>query len=263
MTQTVTTPAAPTMSHLFIEQVNQKPNQAALHVMQGDTPVAYTWGELADWVWRWTAALARRGVAIGDRVAHWSENRVEWVIMDLAIQACGAVHVPLHATLSGQQAADQIKHSGAIAVVFASKNNAEALAPHAGAIAQALGKAPAWISYAPVQDKRLSGVATIKQLAADLDSDEGRQIFESRVDEMDPMATTSILYSSGTTGEPKGVELTQHNLVSNAWALAHSFGEQPLETRLNFLPFSHIFGRTCDLNSWIVRGSHLALAQKP
>ncbi len=71
----------------------------------------------------------------------------------------------------------------------------------------------------------------------------------------------TILYTSGTTGEPKGVMLTQQNLSSNAQAMAENYGEAEQEVKLNMLPLSHIFARTCDLYAWLVRGSTLALAQ--
>jgi long-chain acyl-CoA synthetase len=71
----------------------------------------------------------------------------------------------------------------------------------------------------------------------------------------------TILYTSGTTGEPKGVMLTQANLVSNALAASEQFDIEPDEVRLSFLPLSHIFARTCDLYTWIETGVELALAE--
>src|SRR3989304_7636356 len=78
-----------------------------------------TWGELADDVDRMAAAISAIGVRPGDRVAQVSENRYEWIITDLALHVAGAVHVPIHATLSGEQIAEQIAMAGA-RVVFVS-----------------------------------------------------------------------------------------------------------------------------------------------
>ncbi|MCP3693863.1 MAG: AMP-binding protein, partial [Planctomycetaceae bacterium] len=75
----------------------------------------------------------------------------------------------------------------------------------------------------------------------------------------DSLAT--ILYTSGTTGDPKGVMLTQENLVSNAAGTLESFGQEPGDVRLGFLPLSHIFARTCDLYTWLFGGTELALAE--
>jgi long-chain acyl-CoA synthetase len=86
---------------------------------------------------------------------------------------------------------------------------------------------------------------------------------------LDPGSVATILYTSGTTGEPKGVMLTQANLISNAVSTVEMFrsDEEPRrddysdKVRLNFLPLSHIFARTCDLYIWLVEGSQLAIAE--
>jgi long-chain acyl-CoA synthetase len=86
---------------------------------------------------------------------------------------------------------------------------------------------------------------------------------------LDPTSVATILYTSGTTGEPKGVMLTQANLISNAVSTVQMFradDDPPRDdysdkVRLNFLPLSHIFARTCDLYIWLVEGSQLAIAE--
>src|SRR3954453_4403491 len=108
-----------TIAEFLAQSASERAGDLALgHVCDGQVQW-HTWQEV------WTAAqllaaeLQAAGVAPGDRVAQVSENRYEWVITDLALHLMGAVHVPIHVTLSGQQIAEQIRDSGA-KVVFAS-----------------------------------------------------------------------------------------------------------------------------------------------
>ena len=87
-----------------------------------------TWQEVADDAARLAETIAAAGIAPGDRVAHVSENRYEWIITDLALHLAGAVHVPNHVTLSPSQIAEQITDCGA-KLVFVS--NRELLAKFA------------------------------------------------------------------------------------------------------------------------------------
>ncbi|MEM7313155.1 MAG: AMP-binding protein, partial [Planctomycetota bacterium] len=166
----------------------------------------------------------------------------------------GAVHVPIHGTLSPRQAADQLVHSES---KFAIIEN-EALNKSVAAFQNEFPGDLKIASYEQLADKSCPVMA---DMLVKGDAANGRQLAETTAAEIDHDAVTTILYTSGTTGEPKGIMLSQRNLVSNAVSIVESFTDQPLEVRLNFLPLSHIFGRMCDLYTWLVRGSELALTQ--
>ncbi|MEC9148870.1 MAG: AMP-binding protein, partial [Planctomycetota bacterium] len=72
---------------------------------------------------------------------------------------------------------------------------------------------------------------------------------------------TTILYTSGTTGAPKGVMLSQRNLLSNIQSILEVLPLYTTDVRVGFLPFSHIFARTCDLYTWLASGCQLVLAK--
>jgi long-chain acyl-CoA synthetase len=104
-------------------------------------------------------------------------------------------------------------------------------------------------------------VAALAELQAGADLQKGIDAACRTRKETRPDSLVTILYTSGTTGEPKGVMLTQGNLATNCCATIEAFGERQNQLRVNFLPLSHIFARTCDLYLWVAEGSRLALAE--
>ncbi|MCA9270471.1 MAG: long-chain fatty acid--CoA ligase [Planctomycetales bacterium] len=248
-----------TLVDLFRRRVDRSWGNPALLIKRGGQFCAVTWNQLRDDVDRFAAALVSLGVEPGDRVAQLSENRYEWIAADLAIMSAGGVHVPIHASLTGPQVAFQIRDSGCRVALVSTAAQAEKLSRVAAELPQDV----AFVSYDRV-DVSIGGafVQTLAEaeacdveglLAANVD------LFSGAIRSPDSLAT--ILYTSGTTGEPKGVCLTHRNLVSNALATLAMFRQEESDVRINFLPLSHIFARTCDLYIWIASGSQLGLAE--
>jgi long-chain acyl-CoA synthetase len=247
-----------TILGLFVGRVAQDATRTAIHIKRDGVYHALTWGQVAGDVRRAAAALVRLGVAPGDRVVQVSENRYEWIVTDLAVQMAGAVHTPVHAPLTGCQIAWQIRHSGARIVLVSNAEQARKLAESADDL-------PAGIAIFAFDacDVRVgsSPVGGWSQQTTAIEPAEGEEIQNRGLELVAPDSLATILYTSGTTGEPKGVMLTQRNLATNTLATLETFGEKADDVRLNFLPLSHIFARTCDMNTWIARGSQLALAE--
>lgn len=241
-----------TMVDWFRQRVEKDGRRTALLVKRQGQFQPVSWGELYEDARRLALALLQRHVGPGERVAHWSENRYEWIVTDLALMMIGAVHVPIHATLTGTQAAYQIRHSQARCVVISTAELAAKLAavidqlpPNLTCICwdaavERLGELP--VEYGP----RIMEQASSGNLG----------IYEGSGEDL-----ATILYTSGTTGEPKGVMLSQRNLVSNVEAVLAVLPQHQEEVRLCFLPLSHIFARTCDLYTWLAGGLVLALAE--
>jgi long-chain acyl-CoA synthetase len=249
---------ADTIIELLCRRIEASGDEPALGVKRDGQYHWLTWFEVAEQVSQAVAALVELGVQPGDRVVQVSENRHEWVIADFAIQMAGAIHVPIHPTLAGPQIAWQVRHSGA-SVAFVSGPE-QVVKLH-----QCNTDVPAnvrWISY-DACDEQPGGqnISRLADLVAGADPKRGQSAActARQVAKASDLAT--ILYTSGTTGEPKGVMLSQGNLASNACSTIGAFGHETDQVRLNFLPLSHIFARTCDLYAWLVEGSRLALAQ--
>lgn len=221
---TATATAAQTLPELFVATVRRRRHQPALGIIEGGKLTWHTWEDLGAAVEVRVRELTQRGILRGDLVVQIGPNSVEWVVNDMALHYIGAVHVPLHTTLSKSKQKELIAHCGAEHVIE-------------------LGKDCNKIKLGRRSSERI-----------------GKDIPPHSI--CGPQSLATILYTSGTTGEPRGVMLTQENLVSNTVALSEAVGSRN-ELRLVLLPFSHIYARTCDLYSWIHRGSQLILAENP
>ena len=120
--------AAPTLIGLFLERVARDGDRPALWLRHGEGCQSVSWRQLDADARRLAVGLMRWGVQPRDRVAQVSENRYEWIVVDLAIQLAGAVHVPAHAALSGTQLAQQIAHCDSRFVLLSNEEQAAKLA---------------------------------------------------------------------------------------------------------------------------------------
>ncbi len=226
------------------------PNSATFHTL--------SWNQLSKEVRRLAGGLCRAGIKPGDRVVQVSENRYEWILLDLAIHLVRGVHVALHASLSGQQIAWQITDSGANIVVLSTAGQINKLAAQGIALPHGLH----FYSYEHVEDE-IGGqpVLPFTELFAGIGKDTLDLIVREAVEQTRPDDLATILYTSGTTGEAKGVMLSHANLTSNAAGCCAAFETTIEDTRLSWLPLSHIFARTCDLYTWLIRASQLAVVE--
>ncbi|MBA2442499.1 MAG: long-chain fatty acid--CoA ligase [Rubrobacter sp.] len=191
--------------------------------------------ELYGKVESFAAGLAAMGVERGSRVALMSTNRPEWPVADLAVQSLGAVTVPVYPTLEAGQVAHILDDSGAgVAVVENEelRDRVESVRDRVSGLRDVIlmdGEAGEARSFGAVEEagsgSPLSGW------------EEGwRAIGREDV--------ATIIYTSGTTGLPKGVVLTQGNLLSNLEGIQRVMPTGPDDIFLSFLPLSHIFERT-------------------
>lgn len=251
--------ALPTnLAELFVQRWRSSGRRPAFWDRQeSGRYVDWSWDQLASRVLRLADALRQLEVQPGDRVVHLAENRTHWVLVDLALPLVQAVHVPIHASLAGPQILQQLVDCGARLAVISTAQQAQKLSACGARIPSGLrlvGMDPA------IPDLTGHPVAWIEELMQQADEDRGRQWAEQAVQQLTPNSYATILYTSGTTGEPKGVVLTHANLVSNALGVCRAFGLGDDELRLTVLPLSHIFARTCDLYTWLATGHQLALA---
>ncbi|MEM9351380.1 MAG: AMP-dependent synthetase/ligase [Planctomycetota bacterium] len=213
----------------FLAAAASDRDRPALAAVESGQLVWRSWGQVLLDVRRVAGGIAARDIQPGDRVAQTAPNCYGWVIADLAILSLGAVHVPLHASSTNEQIRQQIEHSGAkLLLTDDSAGQRDLAVPR--------------LSHGELFHGSSTSTAALG-------------------DGLGPDSLATILYTSGTTGEPRGVMLTHSNLVSNAVALVEAVATGSNEVRLCLLPLSHIYARTCDLYTWLVRGSRLVLAE--
>lgn len=258
-----------TIPELFACRVVADRDRAALWFKREGQFHSLTWWEVSQRVSCLASMLQQFGVQLGDRVVLLSENRLEWVLADLAIQSLGAINVPIHAPLTGEQISWQIVDSGAKVVLVSgpaqSAKLAELKRAHKQLVFVEFDTDPNMPRAPGVFPSLLDGIHSFLSKLGEQD----KSLPPANDPGLDPSSVATILYTSGTTGEPKGVMLTQSNLISNAVSTVEMFraDDDPPQTdycdkvRLNFLPLSHIFARTCDLYIWLVEGSQLAIAE--
>ncbi|MGA2575824.1 MAG: long-chain fatty acid--CoA ligase [Bryobacteraceae bacterium] len=186
--------------------------------------------------------LLESGLAPGDRVAVFSENRPEWHIADFALLLSRLVVVPIYNTLSPSQIAYQLRHSGCRAAIIAGAPQWEILRPLLAGSTPALTALETIVSMEETPGVN-SSLPRIVAGAPPFDEPAVRRIrAESLAAAPHDLAT--IVYTSGTTGTPKGVMLSHSNIVSD---LRGSLARVPSNTAhqaLSVLPLPHVLERT-------------------
>ncbi|MBD1400025.1 AMP-dependent synthetase/ligase [Pelovirga terrestris] len=204
--------------------------------------------------------LRKAGMQLGDNVVIFSENRIGWAIADFGIQTAGGASVPIYATNTGAQAAYIINHCAAKIVFVSGRQQYEKLL----GVRDQLPQVELVVSFERFLGDLKLPVYTLNQLSEvshPLTSDEKAQI-EKNIESIAPDHLATVIYTSGTTGEPKGVMLSQYNLLINATiGHEHLGGINPDDIFLSFLPLSHVLERTAGYHSALLLGSHIAFAE--
>jgi long-chain acyl-CoA synthetase len=214
------------LATVLIDTARQHPQREALR--RGGRRVAYAALDRA------SAHVARRlaaeGIRPGDRVALMLPNVPEFAAGYYGILRAGAIVVPLDVDLKGDDLRAALADAGAALLI-------------------------AWRGLLRTPDEPTWLVAPGSFF------DDGAPTAEpGAAVERDAEDTAVIVYTSGTTGRPRGAELTHANLTSNARVTAELFGLVPEDAVLGALPLAHAFGQTCTLNATMLAGARLVLA---
>jgi long-chain acyl-CoA synthetase len=204
---------------VFFRQAARYANDPLIHYPAGSGWNVATWADVRRAVLAVASALIAQGVKARDHVVLLSENRLEWIYCDLGIQAAGAVTVPIYAGTPAEM----------VHVIAANCDAALAIA----ADGQTAGK----LAGIPTVRLDVEVAAWLKQEPAHLDE------VAARLEGIRPDDICTIVYTSGTTGDPKGAELAHRNFVDATRSVLEAFPLSRSDSTLSWLPFSHVFER--------------------
>ncbi|HKW16906.1 MAG TPA: AMP-binding protein [Terriglobales bacterium] len=243
----------PTFYDRFLQCAERWPANVAVELQRPDGTESYTYGQLRNMSESVAAWLAARGLEPGNRVAILADNHPRWVAAYLGIIAAGGTTVPLDTAYHADQVAKLLRDSGSVLLVCDAKHlNVAEEAAQGTKIGLALSDSG--FHSGEGQRTPVSPRATIE---ADFDG-----IFAQYKDGFAPVPRSpddlaSLLYTSGTTADPKGVMLTHANLLAEADAVFAWAHIGPEDAILGVLPLFHVLSQMANLLLPLVAGTRV------
>ncbi|MDZ7754412.1 MAG: AMP-dependent synthetase/ligase [Gammaproteobacteria bacterium] len=244
-----------TLERLFLERVRRSPAGAAYRYFQKSTGQwqQITWRGAFDEVCRWRAALAAEGLNRGDRVAVALRNCPDWVYFDIAALSLGLVVVPLYTDDRPENTAYILEDAQSRVLLIQDAKFWTRLAPavHGDSPLQRVLLQQGGQDSGAEEDSRVRSVQEWLPGEADAWTSESA----------DGNELASIVYTSGTTGRPKGVMLSHMNMMSVAYGGLQLVDVDTEDLFLSFLPLSHTLERTGGYYLPMMAGSCVAYSR--
>jgi acyl-CoA synthetase (AMP-forming)/AMP-acid ligase II len=223
------------VTSFVLERAEERAEEPAL--IDGPTGRTVTYGDLARGVRALSAGLASHGFAKGDVLAVYMPNLPEYAIVFHGVASAGGKCTTVNPLYTANELAHQLQDSGAKLLVT--------VPPFLDAATEAAERAGVEEVFVVGE---AAGATPFTELLGDPD--------DAPDVEIDPDTDLAVLpYSSGTTGLPKGVMLTHHNLVANLSQVQARFPIEPDDTLIGVLPFFHIYGMTVIMNQGLRAGA--------
>ena len=256
MENIIPTAVAKTLDGLFSERVRRSAQMTAYcsYDQVAGNWRDYTWEQVEREVARWQTALAKEGLVTGDRVAIMSRNCPEWVIFDQAALGLGLVVVPLYTDDRAENAAYILGDSGARLLLLEDRKQWQSLKE----LRAQMGDLFKVITINPFENFTKDAMNTDLSALCDWLPEEAGEVQHGN---HEPNDLATIMYTSGTSGRPKGVMLSHHNLLTNANSCLQIVSVSQDDLLLSFLPLSHAFERTVGYYLPIMTGATVAYAR--
>ncbi|MCG7755245.1 MAG: long-chain fatty acid--CoA ligase [Nitrosomonas sp.] len=258
MTNIIPVEAAKTLDGLFKARVQRTPQKVAYRYFNAVSEewANYTWEQMNQWVARWQAALLKESLTPGDRVAVMMKNCPEWVMFEQAALGLGLVVIPLYTDDRVENAAYVINDANVKLLLLDNSHQWQQFLTIHNEI-EGLQRV---LILRPFEPDSIDVCDHVRVVAA-MDWLSSAHAGEVRHIPSDPHALATIIYTSGTSGRPKGVMLSHHNILSNAAGCLQVIPVQPDDLLLSFLPLSHTFERTSGYYVPMMAGATIAYAR--
>lgn len=244
-----------TICQLFSNTIQSYPRENLMLYKKEGQYVPISTDEFGIKVKHFSLGLKELGLNPEDKLVILSETRPEWVMTDIANLCAGGITVPIYPSLIAEQIKYIVENSDAKIVVYSDSEQGDKVAE----IRADLSNVTHYVSFESVAP---DGVLTFDQVL-----EKGKKIFEESPDLFDKAASlakpdtlASILYTSGTTGVPKGVMLTHNNFISNVKGVTDVIEFSNKDTVLSWLPLSHSFERIATY-TYLYIGCSIAYAE--
>ena len=229
-----------TLPALFAATVERNGSRTAMKRRPAESRESITFEEFGKLVSRLGTGLIAQGLERRDRAALLAENGPDWGIAYAAVTACGAAIVPLDTQLKANEIRRLLTHCGAKFLIVSRTLFDESV----GEVTL-----PGMRTIIIGDRAGVPGTISLGDLIAEGEKrlERAPRIFEERADRVEPDDIAAICYTSGTTGEPKGVVLLHRNLVSNVESCRRRIPFLETDTFLAILPLFHTYATTCSL----------------
>src|SRR3989338_4777797 len=227
------------LTHTFRNRILQSADRVAFKRKVRGIWEEITYQEYYDFVQEICFSLLESGIERGDRVALLSGSRTEWAFADMAILSCGAITVPIYQSNLASEIEYILKNSETKAVFVENETQLEKVL----SIQNNVPSLKTIVIFEYKNAQALGNAIPLEEFCQKGLKRKDPKVFDDLLQKNKPEDTATIVYTSGTTGLPKGVVLTHANFISELSDIESTIGLSQEDTILSFLPFAHILAR--------------------
>ena len=223
---------------------------ALVHIEAG---LRYSFQDLTREIDHAALGFLSQGIRPGDKIALWSSNTPEWMISFLALAKIGAITVPIDPAAARDNLYYILEQSESCGLIVAGGEGADHMLSTASAARHDLPQLEHVIVFGPPKDNDLTSWTDLIAAGQHISGDALKKISEA----VKPEDSVAIMYTSGTTGQPKGVVLDHLGLINKSMVSTERQGISGDDRLCLFFPLFHMFGNTCIALAGLIRGAAL------